>query len=458
MSAEREYVRSLEQEYLKLNPRSRQLYEAACKVMKSGNTRAALFYFPYPAYIQRGEGSHIWDVDGNERIDFNYNNTVLILGHNHPKVVEAVNQQLEYGTVLGGPTEVEIKLAGKLVERIPSVEMVRFTPSGTEAILQALRLARSYTGKEKIAKCEGAYHGTYDAVDISVFPPLKEASPPSSPNSVPFNEGIPKGVLKNTIAMPYNNAEAVENIVKKHKDELAAILIEPVQRGYPPKKGFLEAVREITERYDILLVFDEVITYRISPGGAQEFFKVTPDITALGKLIGGGFPIGAYGASEEIMETFAIATPNILKTRLKFSGTFNAFPVAMAAGLATLKELTPKVYEYMNQLAEDMRNGLAKILEDLNIEAHAGATGSMFHIWWTKEEVVDYRSLVTANPRLDAYFDLDSLNRGVYYRGHPNVSAVTTKNDVKKALRAAEQSLASLKPMIREIAPHLIVH
>jgi len=457
MSTEREYARFLEQEYLKLNPCSRRLYEAACKVMKGGNTRTALFYFPYPVYMKRGEGSHIWDVDGNERIDFNYNNTVLILGHNHPKIVKAVKQQLEYGTVLGGPTEAEIKLAEKLIERIPSVEMVRFTPSGTEAILQALRLARSYTGREKIAKCEGAYHGTYDAVDISVFPPLKEAGPPSSPNSIPFNEGVTKGVLDNTIVMPYNNAEAVENIVKKHKDELAAILIEPIQRGYPAKKEFLEAVREITERYGILLIFDEVITYRISSGGAQEFFKVTPDITVLGKLIGGGFPIGAYGANEEIMETFAF-TKDILKTRLKFSGTFNAFPVAMAAGLATLKELTPKVYECMNQLAENMRNGLAKILEDLGIEVHAEGIGSMFHIWWTKEEVFDYRSLMTSALRLDAYFDLDSLNRGAYYRGHPNVSAVTTKDDVKKALRAAEQSFASLKSVIREIAPHLIVH
>jgi len=456
MSAETEYLKALYQEYLKLNPCSKQLYEEACKVIKGGNTRAVLMYLPYPAYIERGEGSHIWDVDGNERIDFFYNATVLILGHNHPKVLEAIKQQLACGTALGGPTESEIELAEELVERLPSAEMVRFTPSGTEAVHQALRLARSYTGKDKIAKFEGAYHGSWDAVDISIFPSLEEAGPPLSPYGVPFNEGVPKKVLDNTIVMPYNNAEAVEKIVKKHKDELAAVIIEPVQRGYLPKEGFLETVREITERYGILLVFDEIISFRVSPGGAQELFKVTPDITTLGKIIGGGFPVGAYCASEEIMEPFMFVLPDALRTPLKFSGTFNAFPITMAAGLATLKELTPKVYERMNRLAQDMRNGLGKMLGDLKIEAHVEAIGSMFHIWWTKEEVVDYRSLKTADPRLDTYFELDSINRGVYYRGHPNVSAVTTKEDVKKALEIAGQSFTALRPVVREISPQLI--
>mgnify|MGYP003681909318 CR=1 FL=1 len=260
--------------------------------------------------------------------------------------------------------------------------------------------------------------------------------------------------------MPYNNAEAVEEIVKKYKDELAALIIEPVQHGVPPRNGFLKSIREITERYDILLVFDEVRTFRLSRGGAQEMYKVTPDITVLGKPIGGGFPIGAYVASEEIMKSLSYpeaSFPYLNRPRLAFSGTFNAHPISMAAGLATLNELKIQVYEYMNKLGQDLRTDLTKILNDLNIKAQVEGVGSFVPVFWTEEKVVDYRSLIAGDPRISQYFSIDLLNRGVYYRGTPNVSAVTTNEDIKQTLQAMEQSLTSLKPIIRKISPNLII-
>jgi len=447
-------VSSIVQKYMEKTKRSKQIFDEACKVLPAGNTRIAVFMMPYPAYITNGEGSRVSDVDGNEYVDFNFNMTCLVLGHKHPKVVEAINKQIECGTSFGAPTEHEVELAKRLVERIPSAEQVRFTPSGTEAVHQAIRLARAYTKKDKIIKCEGAYHGTWDAIDIGVFPTPEEMGPPLNPNRVPFSKGIPQGVIENTLVVPFNNIEIMEKTIKKYKNELAAVILEPIQRGYPPKEGYLKAVREITEQYGILLVFDEVVCYRVSRGGAQELYGVTPDITTLGKLIGGGFPVGAYVSSKEIMKQFSFE----LETgpQLFFSGTFNAFPLAMAAGAATLDVLTPDIYEKMNKLGEEMRTGLSEILSDQNIGAHVGGVGSFFHIFWTKEEVVDYRTLKTADTRCQNYFDLDSLNRSIYYRDHPNVSAVTTRSDIKKALEAAQQSIELLKPVIKEISPELV--
>ncbi|MGQ9722742.1 MAG: aspartate aminotransferase family protein [Candidatus Jordarchaeum sp.] len=454
MGEEARIVSGIVQEYMKKHARSKQIFDEAWKVMPGANTRIAVFMMPYPAYITRGEGSSIWDVDGNQYVDLNFNMTCLVLGHKHPKVVEAINKQIECGTSFGGPTEHEVELAKRLIDRIPSAEQVRFTPSGTEAVHQAVRLARAYTKKDKIIKCEGAYHGTWDAIDISVFPTPEEQGPPLNPNRVPFSKGIPQGVIDNTLVVPFNNIEVMEKTIKENKDDLAAVILEPIQRGYEPKEGYLEAVREITEKYGILLIFDEVVCYRVRRGGAQELYGVTPDITTLGKLIGGGFPIGAYVSSREIMKQFSFELAE--GPQLFFSGTFNAFPLAMVAGAATLDALTPDVYEKMDRLGEEMRTGLSEILSDQNIEAHVGGVASFFHIFWTKEEVVDYRTLKTADTRCQNYFDLDSLNRGIYYRDHPNVSAVTTREDVKKALDAARETVEILKPVIKEISPGLV--
>jgi glutamate-1-semialdehyde 2,1-aminomutase len=447
------------EEYVKQNPGSKAAYERARLVLPSGCTRTVLHWPPFPLCLRAGRGTRLWDVDGNERIDFNFNNTTLILGHNHPRVVEAAEEQLARGTVLGAPTEAEPRLAEELLRRLRGAERVRFTPSGTEANMQAVRAARSHTGRDMVAKCEGAYHGSWDAMDVSVAPPPEEAGPRRAPRSIRQHEGIPDGVLGNTLVIPFNDAEAAENLIDEHGDELAAVIVEPVQRDMPPEPGFLEAVREATERHGIVLIFDEVISFRLGPGGAQGRLGVTPDVTTLGKIIGGGFPVGAYASTEELMEPLAIAeagVPDYRGPRLGFSGTFNAHPVSMAAGLAVMEEMKPPVYDTMDRLGERMREGTKAILEEAGVDAFVGGIGSFFHVVWTPEEVKDYRTAATGDRVLGRYFSLDLMNRGVYLLGHPNVSAVTTDEDLDFTLAAIRRSVGELRPHIEERAPHLL--
>ena len=430
------------EDYHAQNPGSLRAWEEASKYLPSGNTRSALFWQPFPLCLRRGEGSHNWDVDGNERIDFNFNNTSLIMGHNHPKVVEAAKAQWEKGTVLGAPTETEPKLAEELTRRLSGADRVRFTPSGTEANMQAVRVARAYSRRPLLAKCLGAYHGSWDAV------PLTSGS-----------VGIPQAVKDCTVYFPYNDAEAAEETIKKHRDKLAAVIVEPTMRDMTPKPGFLQAVREATEDNDVLLIFDEVISFRLSHGGAQTLYGVTPDMTTMGKIIGGGFPVGAYAAMEEAMSPLSIPgveLPETASPTLSFSGTFNAHPLAMTAGLTVMKEMKPSVYEEMAKMGDEMRNGLRDVLAGEGVTAHVGGIGSLFSIAWTDREVMDHETSRTADRALFNVFNLGMMNRGVFILGHPNVSAVQTKEDLKKALMAAEETVAEMKPMIRERAPHLL--
>jgi glutamate-1-semialdehyde 2,1-aminomutase len=428
-------------EYKRQNPGSKAAFDRARRCLPGGSTRSALYWPPFPLCLASGKGTKLWDVDGNKRIDFNFNNTTLIMGHNHPKVVAAAQRQLEKGTVLGAPTEVEPLLAEELIRRLEGAERVRFTPSGTEANMQALRVARAHTRREKIVMCVGAYHGSWDAV------------------SVAGGVDVPRGVAENTLLTPYNDAQAAEDLVKKHYDEIAAVIIEPTQRDMTPRPEFLRSLREVTERHSVLLIFDEVISFRLSPGGAQRLYGVFPDVTTMGKIIGGGFPVGAYASTEEVMEPLDIPEadfPDIRRPRLGFSGTFNAHPVSMAAGLAVMKEMKPPVYEHMAELGARMREGLEAILDDAGIKAHVGGIGSFFHVIWTDREVFNHETAATGDPILARYFSLGMLNNGSYVLGHPNVSAVTTEKDVDTALEAAKTTVDDMKPVIKEKAPHLL--
>jgi glutamate-1-semialdehyde 2,1-aminomutase len=429
-------------EYKRQNPGSKTAFERARNFIPSGCTRSALYWHPFPLCISAGKGSRLWDVDGNERVDFNFNNTNLILGHNHPKVIAAAKEQLKRGTVLGAPTELEPKLAEELIRRLDGAERVRFTPSGTEANMQALRVARAYTRREKFMMCEGAYHGSWDAVSVGGK-----------------NDGIPRGVVENTLLFPFNDPNAAEALVMEQHDELAAVIVEPTQRDMVPKPEFLRALREVTERFGVLLVFDEVISFRLSLGGAQRLYGVTPDITTMGKIIGGGFPVGAYASSEEVMEPLMIpdaALPEIKGPRLGFSGTFNAHPVSMAAGLAVMKELKPQVYKRLAELGGRMRDGLKDVLNEAGLIAHVGGVGSFFHVIWTKEDVVDHRTASTGDALLARYFSLGMMNRGSFVLGHPNVSVVTTDSEVDTALEAARETVDDMRQLIKERAPYLL--
>jgi len=430
------------EEYRTQNLGSLKALENASRFLPSGNTRSALYWQPFPLYLRRGEGSHNWDVDGNERIDFNFNNTTLIMGHNHPKVVAAAKAQWEKGTVLGAPTETEPKLAEELTSRLKGADKVRFTPSGTEANMQAVRVARAYSRKPLLAKCMGAYHGSWDALPLT-----------------PDAADIPPEVKNCTVYFPYNDAEAAEKVIKKHRNELAAVIIEPTMRDMTPRPGFLQAVREATEDNDVLLVFDEVISFRLSHGGAQALYGVTPDVTTMGKIIGGGFPVGAYASTEEVLSPLSIPGAELPETpspMMGFSGTFNAHPLAMAAGLTVLKEMKPNVYESMAGMGDEMRDGLRKALKGEGVDAHVGGVGSLFSVAWTDREVMDHETSRTADRALFNVFNLGMMNRGVFILGHPNVSAVQIKEDLEKALEAAGETVAEMKPLIRERAPHLL--
>jgi len=446
-------------EYASQNPGSKEAYERARHFLPSGNTRTVLYWPPFPLCLRAGRGTRLWDVDGNERIDFNFNNTTLILGHNHPKVIEAAEEQLARGTVLGAPTETEPLLAEEIVRRLKGAERVRFTPSGTEANMQAIRTARAHTGRELVAKCEGAYHGSWDAMDISIAPPLDKAGPREAPNSVRQQAGVPEGVLRNTLILPFNDAEAAVALIEKHRDELAAVIVEPVQRDLPPEPGYLEALREATERHGIVLIFDEVIAFRVGYHGAQGRLGVTPDITSMGKVIGGGFPVGAYASTEELMEPLSIPEtkfPEYRGPRLGFSGTFNAHPVTMAAGLAVLKELKPPIYDEMDRKGELMREGLKNILDEAGINSFVGGIASFFPIIWTTEKVRNYRSAATGDRTISRFFSIDLMNRGVFLLGHPNVSVVTTDKDIRVTHEKMSHSVEALSPIIKEKAPHLM--
>lgn len=432
-------AQSLIERYMSMSKNSRKLYERACKVLPDGNTRRGVFFPPYPSYIIRGDGCRVYDVDGQEYVDYTCNLGPLILGHKHPKVMKAIREQLECGTVLGGPTELEVKLAEKILESIPSGEQVLFCASGTEANMNGLRAARAYTGKDKILMCEGAFHGTSD---FFVEGP-----------------GIPEDVQAKVVRVPFNDVERFEAAVKKHRDGLAAVFMEPVMRGIPPKPDYLKEVRKITEKNGILLVFDEVVTgFRLSRGGAQEKWGVKPDITLLGKLIGGGFAIGAVVTSEELLRAFKsqkFSGLNVDHPRIPHAGTWNAHPLAMAAGLATLEELVPSAYAHLNEMGENLREGMKKASEKAGIMTQIVGVGSVFHIYFTDRPVVDTASAKTASQLLLRSYDLNIIIRGIYpAKAHCSfVSTPITTSEVKQTLEAVEDTFYAMRPLVQKIAP-----
>ena len=288
-------------EYTAKSSRSRVLHEEALAVMPGGNSRTTTFFDPYPFAIQRGQGAHIWDADGIDRLDFNGNYTSLILGHAPPDVVKSVQQAVELGLSFPGPTESEVRLAELLTRRVPSVQAIRFTNSGTEATMNAVRLARAFTGRAKIAKFEGAYHGTHDWVMVSVSGDAKSTGSRRRPKPVAWSAGIPPAVLKHVVVLPWNDAEGCAEILEAEASQLACLIVDPLMCNaglIPPAEGFLARLREITERHGIVLIFDEVISFRTAWGGAQERFGIRPDLTTFGKIIGGGLPVGAFGGHE----------------------------------------------------------------------------------------------------------------------------------------------------------------
>ncbi len=403
---------SAEETYIRTTPGSRARYEEACQVMPAGTTRTTVYFEPYPLYVERGHGCYVWDVDGTRRLDLIGNYSALILGHAHPKVVAAVQAQLERGTSFAAANPLEVQLAQELCRRIPSLEMVRFTSSGTEATMFAMRLARAFTGRQKIARFEGGYHGTHDFAEISTKPALDGAGPADAPLAVPDSIGTPAAAVAATVVLPFNDSANVERILTQHQQEVAAVIIEPVLGAggvIPAERAFLHSLRRVTEDLGILLIFDEVISFRIAPGGAQEFYGVRPDLTTLGKIIGGGLPVGAFGGRAVVMELLDSRRTD----HMPHGGTYNGHPLGMAAGLATLQELTPQVYTDLSQKGDRLRARLREIFDAHDVAVTVTGVGSLFNVHFTSLPVRDYRSMRSADSRVLRDFFLGLINHGV---------------------------------------------
>jgi glutamate-1-semialdehyde 2,1-aminomutase len=431
-------------EYTAKTSRSRALHEEAVGVMPGGNSRTTTFFDPYPFYFQRGQGAHIWDVDGTERIDFNNNYTSLVIGHAHPDVIKAVQAVAESGLSFPGPTEHEVRLAEMLTRRIPSLESVRFTNSGTEATMNAVRLARAFTGRPRLAKFEGAFHGTHDWVMVSVTPDPKTAGNRKRPKPVAWSSGIPPAVLKHTVVLPWNDREACAEILAREGDQIAGLIVDPLLANaglVPPAEGFLPFLREETERRGIVLIFDEVISFRVAWGGAQELFGVRPDLTTLGKIIGGGLPVGAFGGRRDIMDYY---DPRKGGPRISQGGTFNANPVTMAAGVATLNALTPEAYGRLDALGERLRGGLARLFANTRRKAQVTGVGSLFWLHWTAETLTDYRSTRPRDAEGALRVFVGLINEGILLtqRGLGACSLAMSDEDVDRFVNALARVLA----------------
>lgn len=368
---------------------SEALYERAKRVMPGGNTRTTVFQEPYPTYALRGAGERVVDVDGVERVDFLNNYTSLIHGHADPDVISAVTDQLQQGTSFGLPTPHEIDLAELLAERIPSIEQVRFSNSGTEAVMSALQAARAYTGRPRIAKFEGSYHGNYDFAGVSTTIP-ESVKDLELPPAIAYGEGTPKEIVDNVLVLRYNDEQMAEEQIRAHADSLACVLVDPMPWRMGLISGnvsFLQRLRDLTRELGIVLIFDEVITLRVGPGGLQGDIGITPDLTTMGKIIGGGFPAGAVGGSAQIMQVF---DPRGGKPRVPHGGTFSANPVTMRAGLVTMEKLTPEVFDHLSHLGAYIRANLAETLGELGVPGQVTGKGSLFGVHFHNRPLAGY--------------------------------------------------------------------
>jgi len=392
--------------------------------------------------VKHGKGSKIYDVSGREYIDYVMASGPMVLGHAHPAVVAAVRAQLEGGTTYFMVTEPVIELAEEICRAVPCAEQVRFTSTGSEATFFALRVARTARQRDKILKFEGGYHGSHDYSMMSSAP----RSPKAFPAPVPDSSGIPRVLEDQVLVAPYNDLATVEGIVATHADELAAVIIEPFQRLIPPQPGFLQGLREITRRYGILLVFDEVVTgFRLAYGGAQQYYGVVPDIACVGKIVGGGFPLAAVCASADLMQPFDPGRDGKGEF-ISQSGTLNGNPIAAVAGLATLAELRkPGAYETIHGTGKRLMAGLSELVQRSGLPAQVVGEPVVFDIIFSGEPITDYRSLQKADGALARSFTTELIKRGVVKNTQKiYMSLAHTDADVARTLQACEDALKVL--------------
>lgn len=384
------------------------LYERSKKIIPGGVNSPVRAFSPYPFFTGSAKGSKIIDVDGKEYIDYCLAYGPLILGHANPAVIGAVKEQLDKGTMYGTPTEKELELAELICGNVPCAEMVRLVNTGTEATMSAIRVARGYTGRKKIVKFEGCYHGAHDAV-------LVKAGSGATTFGMPDSLGIPEEATRNTLVLPYNDVRRLEKAIKEEAGDIAAVIVEPVMGNVGvilPKRDYLRSIRELTQKHGILLIFDEIITgFRLAFGGAQEYYKLTPDMVTLGKIMGGGFPIAAFGGRREIMEMVAPFG------KVYQAGTFSGNPVGVVAGLATLKAIRNEggsFYKSLESKIEKICSAILDMTNDMKLGIQINRIASMFQIFFTKDLVYDYNTAKTANKANFTAYHSELLKHGVF--------------------------------------------
>ncbi len=433
--------------YLNRTPKSEKMHRRASKYLPGGSSRDASFFAPYPIFIERGSGTHIFDVDGNQYLDYMINATSLILGHSHPEIVKALKKQIEIGVSFSGPTDPQIVLAKTLTERIPSIEKIRFTNSGTEATLNTIRLSRAFSGKSKIAKFEGAYHGSHEYVAVSVSPSNSDLSPDFT-NPVPEHPGQPKSILEDVLVLPYGDSETCEMLLRKYSDQLACLIMEPVSSNFgylPAPPDFLNLMRSLTSELDIVLIFDEVQSFRVARGGAQELFNVVPDLTALGKVIGGGLPVGAFGGKNELMAFYDPTISDGIK--IPHAGTFNANPMTMVAGQVVMNHLTEDSYIRINQLGDVLRNQLESVFDEIGFDTQITGIGSLFGIHFSSDPINDYRSIIKSDQELKKALFFGLLNEGILLQSScaGALNILSTEETVNQLIDAVRRVAIRLK-------------
>jgi glutamate-1-semialdehyde 2,1-aminomutase len=436
---------------------SRELDARAKRSLPGGDTRWATYYLPYPAYMVGGSGCRMRDADGNEYIDFLNNYTSLVHGHRHPRILEAVKAAIEEDFIYGAPTESQFLLANLITDRLPGVARLRYTNSGTEATMMAMRTARLFTGKEIIIKMDGCYHGSHDFAEVNISPDLG-----TDPLPVPRTEakGIPACILDAMKVARFNDLASVEQLLETWKGQVAGIITEPIlnQGGIiQAKPEFLKGLRELADRYGVLLIFDEVVSFRTSTGGMQQLSGVIPDLTALGKLIGGGFPAGAFGGREEVMAIFDPAGGS----GYHHSGTFNGHNVTMRAGAVAVEMLDQPAIDRLNALGARLQLGIDSAFRDTGIAARTSRFGSLLYVHWTNGSVETPRDVALWKQKaadLPRLFHLDLLTRGVFSanRGLMNISTPMTEEDIDSTIFAVRDSLDLLKSVVADKAPHLL--
>jgi glutamate-1-semialdehyde 2,1-aminomutase len=428
-------------------PKSKAALEKGRKYLPLGVSSNFRAFPPHPIYVDHAKGGRFWDLDGNEYLDHNMSFGVLMAGHGHPAVTAAVAERFAVGTMYGMPYELEQKLAEELLSRFP-IAKVRYANSGTEATMHAIRLARGFTGRDKLIKMEGAYHGVHDSVLISFKPPLDQAGDMKMPSRVKASAGIPDGTAANTVPCTFNDLEALENCFGANPGQVAAVILEPIQMNIGiamPQPGYLQGVQEMCRKNGALLIFDEVKTgVKLARGGACEYFKMEPDIVCLAKAIGGGFPLAAFGGRAEVM--------NVLEKGTVFhAGTYNANTVGVAAGYATLtKVLTSDVYPRIGRLNQKLIDGYNDILKKNGLVGYAAGAGCNGTVQFTSKEVLNYRDWCTVNEEMWKVWWYGLLNRGVMAQAYAWDEQWTfcvdhTEKDVEFHLQKLEELVPSLK-------------